>query len=421
VDKREQAERGLLCEEIIVAITVLPSDTLMVCLKEHADDLGGQGINLFRNAVSGTKSKLLDQYIQPHLLRPAHSYIYIAEDKGKTGRRNCDPGNTVAAMINSELAVLGRWGLFTNPLGWVDINANGPRPSDRAINIGFCVYTLEFDNLPISEQLKVIWGGDLRRIEEKLTCFKDYRGYEVVYGGRKSLHFHFVFDLRHWSHDLAFASNSSYQKNWLADFPDTYLREAHQDRWEFIADALRHGTGIEAEPDPSLRFWEQNRRLPLALRLVQENHPLGLPTGSYVPQYVLASTVRKTVPRGSTSWLHHADLIGSSAVRNVRRHAARKDLDPDLTSVTNFDRTPDERRVGTTLDRSAIEQRHFDKFLTDNFPKLTTRLRGRPKSIPQGKPLPKLSDLGVTPKISHRAHSSPPADIRIRVVPAVGA
>jgi hypothetical protein len=42
---------------------------------------------------------------------------------------------------------------------------------------------------------------------------------------RKSLHFHFLFDLRHWSYDLAFANNSSYQEHWLADFPDTYLRE----------------------------------------------------------------------------------------------------------------------------------------------------------------------------------------------------
>ena len=37
--------------------------------------------------------------------------------------------------------------------------------------------------------------------------------------------------LRHWSHDLAFAKNSSYQGHWLTDFPDTYLREAVQNRY----------------------------------------------------------------------------------------------------------------------------------------------------------------------------------------------
>lgn len=114
-----------------MAIEVLPSDTLMECLKERADELGGQGINLFTNAVKKTQSKLLDFYIRPHLLKPDHSYIYIAEDKGKSGRRNYDPANTVAASINGNLALPGRWGLFTNPLEWVDINAIGPRPSDR--------------------------------------------------------------------------------------------------------------------------------------------------------------------------------------------------------------------------------------------------------------------------------------------------
>jgi hypothetical protein len=250
-----------------MAIDMLPSDTLLGCLKEHAYDLGGQGVNLFHNAVAKSKSDLLDHYVRPHLLRQGHSYIYLAEEKGKTGHRNYDPGNTLAAATappESGLVLPGRWGLFTNPLGWVDIEANGlgaatlgisrgPRPSDRPINIGFCVYTLEFDKLPIGEQLKAIWDGGLRRTEVILISFKDYRGCEV-YGGRKSLHFHFVFDLRHWSHDLAFASNSSYQEHWLADFPDIYLREAHQDRWEFIEKAFRRGTGIKADPDPALQY-----------------------------------------------------------------------------------------------------------------------------------------------------------------------
>jgi hypothetical protein len=365
-----------------MAIDILPSDTLLECLKERVYDLGGQGINLFRNAVGKSKSDLLDHYIRPHLLRQGHSYIYIAEDKGKTGRKNYDPGNTLAAVTNSGLAVPGRWGLFTNPLGWVDVDpggpgrailraSRGPRPSDRPVNIGFCVYTLEFDKLPIGEQLKAIWDGGLGRTEDILICFKDYRGCEVVYGGRKSLHFHFIFDLRHWSHDLAFASNSSYQEHWLADFPDIYLREAHQDRWEFIENAFRRGTGIEADPDPALQYWEQNRRLPLAVRFVGEDHPLGLPEGFYVPQYVLASSVRKSIPRRGKSWLHHANLVGSSAVWHAQRHAARKRLHADRMGTASPNRTDEERRVGTTLDRSAIEQQRFHKFLSENFPKLT--------------------------------------------------
>src|SRR5215208_2752211 len=297
----------------------MTADVLMECLEGCIHELGGQGIQLFRNAIAKSKSALLEEYILPHLLTPGQSYIYVAEDAGKTMRQRFDPGNTIAATINSDLALPGRWGLFANPLAWIDIDGGGPRPSERAINIGFCIYTIEFDKMPLGEQLRVIWNGGLKRTDAILRCFKDYRGYEVVYGGNKSLHFHFIFDLRHGSRDLAFAKNSSYQENWLADFPDVYLREAHQDRWEVIAAAFRRGTGIEAKPDEQLKYWEQNRRLPLALRLVKEGHPLGLPAGSYVQQHVLASNVRKTVPREGKGFLHHANLVGSCAVRHVQR------------------------------------------------------------------------------------------------------
>ncbi len=288
-----------------------------------------------------------------------------------------------ALLPDGDLAFPGRWGLFTNPLAWIDIDAPGPRPSDRATNIGFTCYTLEFDKIPLSEQLKIIWDGGLRRTDEILQCFKDYRGYEVVYGGRKSLHFHFVFDLRHWNHDLAFARNSSYQDHWLADFPDTYLREAHEDRWEFVERAFQRGSRIETETDDSLRFWEQNRRLPLALRLVEQGHPLGLPVGSYVRQYVLASSVRRNIPRHGKAWLHHSDLVEPCAIRHVQRHAKQKQYDSQKSDGVN----------GTTDD----EQQRFHKFLVENFPKLTvgSDLRyARVEFGPQGPKLYLYNDAG---------------------------
>jgi hypothetical protein len=143
-----------------MAIDILPSDILLACLKEHATDLGGKGINLFQTAVSRSKSDLIELYLRPKLIDPGRSYIYIAEDKGGKGsRRNYDPGNTIAAAVaasESDLVFPGRWGLFSNPLGWVDIDADGPRPSDRATNIGFCVYTHEFDQISLSDQLTAI-------------------------------------------------------------------------------------------------------------------------------------------------------------------------------------------------------------------------------------------------------------------------
>jgi hypothetical protein len=253
----------------------LSSDILLDCLERKRDDLGGQAINQFCMSFSRESSTLLDIYLRPHLLSEGQSYIYLAENnRGERGRPNFDPLNSIEAMQTlpgDDWALPGRWGLFNNPLGWVDVGLpNGSRPpSERAVNVGFCVYTLEFDGLPLSRQLQVICDGSLRKgVDTVFRRFKDYRGYEVIYGGRKSLHYHFVFDLRHWSHDLAFAGNSSYQGHWRADFPDIYLREAHRQRWNVIAKAFLRYTGIEVQPDPMLQYWEQNRRVPLGLRLV---------------------------------------------------------------------------------------------------------------------------------------------------------
>src|SRR5262249_4349749 len=158
-----------------------------------------------------------------------------------------------------------------------------------------------------------------------------------------------------WNHDLAFANNSSYQEHWLADFPNDYLREAHEDRWNVVATAFRCGTGLE-DPDDSLRYWEQNRRVPLALRLIGEDHPLWLPPGSYGRQYVLTSSVRRNIPRRGKGWLHHSHLVGSSATSYVQRHAKRKHFDADKVA-------------GVKLS-TGDEQQRFHKFLAENFPKL---------------------------------------------------
>lgn len=325
-------------------------------------------------------------------------------------RSNFDPANTIAAMLDSDLALPGRWGLFANPLSWVDIDADGPRPKYRAINIGFTVYTLEFDALPISVQLKAIWDGGFKRTDAILRSFKDYRGCEAVYGGNTSLHFHFVFDLRHWNHDLAFAKNSSYQEHWLADFPDMYLREAHENRWGVVAAAFRKGTGIEADPDPNLARWEQNRRLPLAMRLVKDGHPLGLPAGSYVKQYVLASTVRKTIPRQGKGFLHHGNLVGPCAVRRVQRRASEKRFSPDYAD-TQF--TDD-------------EQRRFHEFLNANFSKLTIGTDFRYARVEFDTHGPKLhlhndsSDKHPSSIIQGECSSARPSSVRQEDISAVG-
>jgi N6-adenosine-specific RNA methylase IME4 len=69
-------------------------------------------------------------------------------------------------------------------------------------------------------------------------------------------------------------------------------------------------------------------------------------------------------------------------------------------------------RLGMAAQNRCAELRLRAERKLGEFLATTSRLRGRPKSIPQGKPLPRLFELGVTPKISHRAQ-------RISAIPTV--
>jgi hypothetical protein len=143
------------------------------------------------------------------------------------------------------------------------------------------------------------------------------------------------------------------------------------------------GTGIEAEPDPSLQYWEQNRRVPLALRLVGEDHPLGLPVGSYVTQYVLASSVRRHIPRRGKAWFHHSHMVGSSAIRHVQRQAKQK-LVPQGQTRYEVSKQSD------PLKTDSIDEQRFHKFLVENFPKLTIGSDLRYARVEVGPQGPKL-------------------------------
>ena len=74
---------GYSCEDIQLAINVLPSDTLFECLKERVADLGDKSVSIFQNAVKRPKSDLIEYYLRPTLLSPGNSYIYIVERAGK--------------------------------------------------------------------------------------------------------------------------------------------------------------------------------------------------------------------------------------------------------------------------------------------------------------------------------------------------
>mgnify|MGYP000740054336 CR=1 FL=1 len=110
---------------------------------------------------------------------------------------------------------------FANPLRWpegvtgdesdeefdgLDISL----PCDRVLNAGFVVLTIEFDAGDLGAlEIQLDWCRRETGKKRDADCalgrfndllreqFRDYRGVCAVWGGNKSIHFHFVFDLTH--------------------------------------------------------------------------------------------------------------------------------------------------------------------------------------------------------------------------------
>jgi hypothetical protein len=308
------------------ACPMLPRSDMLAVIERHRV-LDGRAVNLFRNALQRKpRSDLFEHYLGPHLYHPGSHYIYTTPDPDRFRFTNWRPEITALAIEHRSVAPCA---VFSNTLSWID-EAN-LLPGERTHNGGFCVYTFEPDSNALEDQLRVIYSGQLRHIDSDLRRYRDYRGYEVVYSGSKSLHFHFCFDLRHLKRDLAVTGNSSYRDNWTRDLPDNLLRPAYAVSWDRLA--ARFCEIADLQPDPRLRSWEQLRRCPWAFRLVKRAHPLGLPSGYLIPQPVLASNIFRNIKRAATDWFHHPDKLGELCRKEqVRRRKPVIELEFNVTS-----------------------------------------------------------------------------------------
>ena len=299
----------------------------MLAVIQKRGILDGRAVNLFRNALQRPpKTDLLTHYMELHFYQPGSHYMYTTPDPERVKYKNWRPEITALAV---EHRLIAPCAVFSNTLAWID--ANDLLPSERTYNAGFAVYTFEPDCNALDDQLRLIYSGQLKQIDADLRLYRDYRGYEIVYSGGKSVHFHFCFDLRHLKHELAVIGNSSYRDNWTRDVPDCLLRPAYAERWDRLAAMFREITDLE--PDSGLRFWEQLRRCPWAARVIRGAHPLGLPNGHRIRQPVLASAIFQNPKREATEWFHDADKLGELCRHeNIRRRKTLIKPEFDVTS-----------------------------------------------------------------------------------------
>lgn len=195
------------------------------------------------------------------------------------------------------------------------------RPSDRLINAGFWVFTMEVDSpeLAVLEE-QLLWcrsrgkkatDSPIGDVDKELRQFRDYRGVTAVYGGNKSVHFHFVFDTRHICSDLSLSRQV--KTNWQGDVSDPCLKGLYKLCWNQLAEVFTRVLGTNLEVDRALSSPFQARRTPWGIREADKGHILKLEPGTMVRQVVLVDLVQNRAPRNSKAWLVHPDKVGTIA------------------------------------------------------------------------------------------------------------
>ena len=126
-------------------------------IKRHGA-LDGQSVNLFSVLERPPRSGLVVHYLHHNLYLPGSHYIYVTPDAEQYKYGHWRP---VVTKIVAENRLMTSCALFSNTLSWGET-----RPSERAYNAGFAVYTIEFDHMPLDDQLRVIRSGKLKRISQ---------------------------------------------------------------------------------------------------------------------------------------------------------------------------------------------------------------------------------------------------------------
>jgi hypothetical protein len=186
---------------------------------------------------------------------------------------------------------------------------SAPLPKDRVANIGFIVTTLEFDCRTPAEFLDVVCliplnnefhdGSPLYVLDAQLHELPEYRGCCVVFSGRSSIHFHFVFSTQHLR-AAPFDADRSLFSPLERKSEACFMHRVHQLYWDYVASQFAMSCPLTLGPDRSLRMITQYRRLPWALRILEaDSDVLNLSEGTPVVQMVLFEAIKPST--GGTS------------------------------------------------------------------------------------------------------------------------
>ncbi len=254
----------------------------------------------YRAAQSGvaTKTKLRD-LLGRHCFDPARGiYLPISPDVFLKRKLPADlPGLSKAVETASKAKTPFPGTFFTNGLmvpegyGCVQFDIDkAPSPTNRATNIGPLFVTLEFD-CETAQQFEQLMAWTratkavlpIASVDRELRGLADYRGYCVVFTGRRSLQFHFVFSTAHIEalpFDAKATDRCRYKGQGAA-----LIANAHAIYWDHVWSVFERVLQPPLGPDQKLRSVVQWRRAPWAIRMLEKpSEILGLDAAYRFPK-----------------------------------------------------------------------------------------------------------------------------------------
>lgn len=268
-----------------------------------------------RGAIPRAKSKLLQLLHASVYDEGKGLYIPFTDDVYLLGK---GPGHSKASHSSPNALSKGpiTFEYFTNalliPVGYgtdAFVWKQATPPKLRVTNAGFLVVTLEMDCVTLQEfEQNLAWTrgrnedfslSDFGRVEEKLCQLTEYRGFSIVFSGRRSLHFHVVFSTEH----LEQCAYGALAADRLANTGGASLvAKAHEEYWDHVSSIFSETVG-PTNFDEKLRSVVQWRRTPWAIRTLDEPfEALGLSKGSRIPQIVIHENIRSRAAKNAKSF-----------------------------------------------------------------------------------------------------------------------
>lgn len=270
-------------------------------------------------------------------------YIPLGQDVYLTNRLQTEFG-MVPCPPEGGLETPFPYEFFGNPLLIPQGDAIAAKPKNRLTNAGFLFVTHEIDSETVDQFNKNgNWFTGNRadrtlfhQVHVALKCYKDYRGYCVVYSGRRSYHINFKFDTTH----LINARFDETAEQRLVHYLDKaiLMYRAHGVIWDVTERAINL-LNPPIAGDPNMRSAIQWKRAPFAVRQIEDGKAIfGLEAGDCVPQLVIREEISSRAYPGSDAYLIDENFsVSQPSPRQRSRNRSSSGTGDALPAQTDYE------------------------------------------------------------------------------------